>query len=193
MGQEVCGEIEVNQKMYTRYIDDQNIVVEVLSPGSRCNREEDKIDIVQELVQCGKDEPGDKRTFEMVREVGNNLEEMIELMADFPSNYNRGMVTNRRTLVQDVVRRMTNCDRRTELEEVGDFLSRFSQKMRECHGGEGKTKVQMKVGRVYGRDNTRRKINEALRIENNEGVRLNGRNRVYQGWLSIATQQKSFT
>ena len=188
MGQEVCGEIEVNQKMYTRYIDDQNIIVEVLSPGSRCNREEDKIEIVQELVQCGKDEPGDKRTFEMVREVGNNLEEMIELMADFPSNYNRGMVTNRRTLVQDVVRRMTNCDRRTELEEVGDFLSRFSQKMRECHGGEGKTKVQMKVGRVYGRDNTRRKINEALRIENNEGVRLNGRNRVYQGWLSIATQ-----
>ena len=184
MGQEVCGEIEVNQKMYTRYIDDQNIVVEVLSPGSRCNREEDKIEIVQELVQCGKDEPGDKRTFEMVREVGNNLEEMIELMADFPSNYNRGMVTNRRTLVQDVVRRMTNCDRRTELEEVGDFLSRFSQKMRECHGGEGKTKVQMKVGRVYGRDNTRRKINEALRIENNEGVRLNGN--VYQGWLSIA-------
>ena len=89
--------------------------------------------------------------------------------------------------MQDVVRRMTNCDRRTELEEVGDFLSRFSQKMRECHGGEGKTKVKMKVGRVYGRDNTRRKINEALRIENNEGMRLNGRNRVYQGWLSIAT------
>lgn len=28
--------------------------------------------------------------------------------------------------MQDVVRRMTNCDRRTELEEVGDFLSRFS-------------------------------------------------------------------
>ena len=49
------------------------------------------------MVQSGKDEPGDKRTFEMVREVGNNLEEMIELMADFPSNYNRGMVKNRRT------------------------------------------------------------------------------------------------
>ena len=48
--------------------------------------------------------------------------------------------------MQDVVRRMTNCDRRTELEEVEDFLSRFIQKMRECHGGEGKTKVQMKVG-----------------------------------------------
>ena len=89
----------VNQKMYAGYIDDQ--MVEVSSSGSRYNREEDKIEIIHELVQSGKDEPGDKRTFEMVREVGNNLEEMIELMADFPSNYNRGMVTNRRTLVQD--------------------------------------------------------------------------------------------
>ena len=95
----------VNQKMYAGYIDDRNIVVEVFSPGSKYNREEDKtrreeedkIEIIHELVQSGKDEPGDKRTFEMVREVGNNLEEMIELMADFPSNYNRGMVTNRRT------------------------------------------------------------------------------------------------
>ena len=87
----------VNQKMYAGYIDDRNIVVEVSSSGSRYNREEDKIEIIHELVQSGKDEPGDKRTFEMVREVGNNLEEMIELMADFPSNYNRGMVTNRRT------------------------------------------------------------------------------------------------
>ena len=85
----------VNQKMYAGYIDDRNIVVEVSSSGSRYNREEDKIEIIHELVQSGKDEPGDKRTFEMVREVGNNLEEMIELMADFPSNYNRGMVTNR--------------------------------------------------------------------------------------------------
>ena len=44
-----------------------------MSPGSRYNREEDKIEIIHELVQSGKDEPGDKRTFEMVREVGNNL------------------------------------------------------------------------------------------------------------------------
>ena len=87
----------VNQKMYAGYIDDRNIVVEVSSSGSRYNREEDKIEIIHELVQSGKDEPGDKRTFEMVREVGNNLEEMIELMVDFPSNYNRRMVTNRRT------------------------------------------------------------------------------------------------
>ena len=65
----------VNQKMYAGYIDDR--MVEVSSSGSRYNREEDKIEIIHELVQSGKDEPGDKRTFEMVREVGNNLEEMI--------------------------------------------------------------------------------------------------------------------
>ena len=46
----------VNQKMYAGYIDDQNIMVEVLSSGSRYNREEDKIEIIHELVQSGKDD-----------------------------------------------------------------------------------------------------------------------------------------
>ena len=46
---------------------------------------------------------------------------------------------------------------------------------KEFHGGEGKTEFEMQVGRIYGRDNTRRKINEAGRIEENEGVRLNGK------------------
>ena len=47
---------------------------------------------------------------------------------------------------------------------------------KEFHGGEGKTEFEMQVGRVYGRDNTRRKLNEAGRILGNEGVRLNGKN-----------------
>ena len=102
------------------------------------------------------------------------MEEMIELTADFPSNYERGRVpildmevwmerdsrgvskirwafyekkmknkfvmmktsavgmkAKRRTLVQEVVRRMRNCDRGTELEEIGEVLSKFSQKMRD--------------------------------------------------------------
>ena len=46
---------------------------------------------------------------------------------------------------------------------------------KEFHGGEGKTEFEMQVGRIYGKDNTRRKINEAGRIEGNEGVRLNGK------------------
>ena len=71
---EKLGRLLVNQKLYTRYIDDQNIVVEVLSPGSRFNKEEDKIEIVEELVESDKEEPGDKRTFEVVREVGDSLE-----------------------------------------------------------------------------------------------------------------------
>ena len=149
-------------------------VVEVLSPGSRYNREEDKIEIVEEMVESDKEVPGDKRTFEVVREVGDSLEEMIKLTADVPSNYTGGRVpildmevwverdesgmskirwgfyekkmksryvmmrdsavgmkTKRRTLVQEVVRRMRNSDRETELEEVGEVLSKFCQKMRD--------------------------------------------------------------
>ena len=46
---EKLEKLSVNQKLYCRYVDDQNIVVEVLSPGSRYNREEDKIEIVGEF------------------------------------------------------------------------------------------------------------------------------------------------
>ena len=54
---------------------------------------------------------------------------------------------------------------------------------KEFHGGEGKTKYEMKVGRVYGKDNTRRKINEAGRIEGNEGIVMNGRGEYRQSCL----------
>ena len=55
------------RKQYTRYIDDQNIVVEEFGPGSRYNKEEEKIEIVEELVERNMEVEGDKRTFEIVR------------------------------------------------------------------------------------------------------------------------------
>ena len=42
-----------------------------------------------------------------------------------------GMEAKRRTLVQEVVRRMRNCDRDIELEEMGAILDKFCQKMRD--------------------------------------------------------------
>ena len=41
----------------------------------------------------------------------------------------------------------------------------------------------MVVGRVYGRDNTRRMVNEAAKIEGNEGVVMNSRNEYKQSCL----------
>ena len=41
-------------------------MVEELEPGSRYNREEEKIEIVEELIEGDMEEPGDKRTFEIV-------------------------------------------------------------------------------------------------------------------------------
>ena len=46
---------------------------------------------------------------------------------------------------------------------------------KEFHGGGGDTGFKMKVKKVYGRDNVRRMVNEAVRIERNEGVVMNGR------------------
>ena len=44
---------------------------------------------------------------------------------------------------------------------------------REHHGGGGQTRFKMKVRRVFGRDNRRRMIDEAVRIENNKGIMMN--------------------
>ena len=74
-------------------IDDQNIVVEEFGPGSRynINKEEEKIEIVKELVESDVEVRGDKRTFQIMREVGNSLEGMIKLTADYPSNHCNGI------------------------------------------------------------------------------------------------------
>ena len=70
-------------------IDDQNIVVEEFGPGSRynINKEQEKIEIVKELVESDVEVRGDKRTFQIMREVGDSLEGMIKLTADYPSNH----------------------------------------------------------------------------------------------------------
>ena len=48
---------------------------------------------------------------------------------------------------------------------------------------KGETEFKIVVGRVYGRDNTRRMVNEAARIEGNEGVVMNSRNEYKQSCL----------
>ena len=43
------------------------------------------------------------------------------------------------------------------------------------HGGDESIEFSMKVLKSYGRDNLTRKTNEAVRINNNKGVRLNSK------------------
>ena len=64
--------LEIVRKLYKRYIhyiDYQNIVVEEFGPGSsyNINKEEEKIEIVEESVESDMEVRGDKRTFEIVR------------------------------------------------------------------------------------------------------------------------------
>ena len=58
-------------------------MVEEFGPGSRynINKEEEKIEIVKELVKSDVEVRGDKRTFQIMTEVGDRLEGMI------PSNH----------------------------------------------------------------------------------------------------------
>ena len=66
-------------------------MVEDFGPGRRynINKEEEKIVIVEELVESDMEVRGDKRTFEIVREMGDSLEGIISirLTADYPTNH----------------------------------------------------------------------------------------------------------
>ena len=84
-------------KMYCRYIDDQDIVTEAIKPGMRYNKEEDKMELKEELVELDKREDSDKRTFEAIKEISSSISEMIQLTADYPSRH-----PNKRLPILDV-------------------------------------------------------------------------------------------
>ena len=69
-----------------------------------------------------------------------------------------GMKTKRRTLVQEVVRRMRNCDRDIELEEMGDILSKFSQKMRDSGYEEKMRREVVDAGVRAYREQVRKEV-----------------------------------
>ena len=59
------------------------------------------------------------------------------------------------------------------------------------HEGRKDVHFEMRVVRVYGKDNLRRKVNEATRIEMAEGVVLNSKSEFNQPLLPRARIQRS--
>ena len=81
-------------ELYKRYIDDQNIVTEALPPGTHYNKEEDSLEVKDEYIEEDREVPADRRTFDVIRGIGESLEDMIQLRltADVPSNYDNKRV-----------------------------------------------------------------------------------------------------
>ena len=60
--------------------------MEAVGPGVRYNKEEQRLEQVENDTEVDE-VPSDKRTFEIVREVGDSVDPMIQLTVDYPSNH----------------------------------------------------------------------------------------------------------
>ena len=75
--------------MYGRYIDDQNVLIEILQKGEKFDPDEGEIVRGDPANDNMSDE---ERTFTAVREIGNSISDMIQLTVDYPSNNSNGRV-----------------------------------------------------------------------------------------------------
>ena len=71
--------------LYKRYVDDINMCVEVIKAGMKWNGEEIVFDPT--LEEGGKDKDDDKRTFDIIKQIGNSIHRSIQLEVDVPSSH----------------------------------------------------------------------------------------------------------
>ena len=73
--------------MYRRYIDDQNLLIEVVKQGARFDTASG------EMIHDDDDSDtrsNEERTMETVREIGNSIDPMIQLTSDYPEKNENG-------------------------------------------------------------------------------------------------------
>lgn len=76
--------------MYMRYVDDCNCIGEEMPPGTRI--ENGKLVVKPEHVEQDKQEPGDKRTATILREIANGVCDFIQVEIDYPSSHDNGLM-----------------------------------------------------------------------------------------------------
>ena len=74
--------------LHKLYVDDNNLVMEELPPGTRLV--EDKFTIVEEEVEGDSNIPGDKRTALLIQDLANTICPFLQMEADYPSNHTSG-------------------------------------------------------------------------------------------------------
>jgi hypothetical protein len=70
------------------YVDDQNLVVEELPPGSRLV--EGKVEVVETEVEVDRAVPGDRRTALVYKDIANSICPYTKVSVDFPSAHASG-------------------------------------------------------------------------------------------------------
>ena len=62
-----------------------------LAPSTRFNKDENKIEIMKNLVTSDKDQPADQRTFEELKKIANTIFNHVQFTTDTPSIHQEGM------------------------------------------------------------------------------------------------------
>jgi hypothetical protein len=76
--------------MYMRYVDDCNCIGDEIPPGTRI--EGDRLVIKPDKVDQDKEEPGDKRTANIMQQIANSICDFIQVETDYPSCHNSGLM-----------------------------------------------------------------------------------------------------
>ena len=87
---ENCQKAGINKIVSGRYVDDENPVLQPVPFGSRLINGILQID--QDLVESDKLIPHDRRTFNLVQEVANNIWPNIQFTVDVPSECKSGLI-----------------------------------------------------------------------------------------------------
>ena len=73
--------------MVERYVDDLNGIMDGVKPGTRYDKVEDKLGIVEDKIEEDEGKEDDEITMMVFKEVADAIDEDIAVEVDFPSNY----------------------------------------------------------------------------------------------------------
>ena len=90
MGRAMVGITSFMLYLLKIYVDDTNLLCEVLPPGSRYK--DGVVTIVEEAIEEDKDIPGDLRTARILTDIANTVSPFIKLTFDCPSLHNDGIM-----------------------------------------------------------------------------------------------------
>ena len=73
--------------MIKRYVDDLNAILTAVKPGVRFNQAENKLEVVEELMEEDRNKVKDELTMKVFGDVANSIDPDIEVEIDFPSKH----------------------------------------------------------------------------------------------------------
>ena len=79
------NDMKMEVMLYERYVDDINICMNAVNPGTRVIDE--NIEIFEDEISNDELIPNDKRTMDIVKQIGDSIHESIVLECDVPTNY----------------------------------------------------------------------------------------------------------